>query len=162
LIVRFAVYGTAAVGLKVMLTLQEAAIAKVLQLFVCAKGATTEILETVTGVVRRFVNVIVCGALVVFVSCELKVRVAGERFKAVVPVPVRLTLCGLPAASSVMEIVACRAPATVGLKIALIMQDAFAASEDPQLLVCVKSATPVMPMLEMVSGTFCSLFNVND
>src|SRR6185369_506048 len=97
-----------------MLTLQEAAIAKVLQLFVCAKGATTEILETVTGVVRRFVNVIVCGALVVFVSCELKVRVAGERFKAVVPVPVRLTLCGLPAASSVMEIVACRAPATVG------------------------------------------------
>jgi hypothetical protein len=111
-------------------------------------------------VVRTFVNVIVRGELVVFVSCELKVRVGGERVKAAVPVPVKLMVWGLPAALSVMETAACRAPATVGLKIALMVQDAFAASEDPQLLVCVKSAMPVTPMLEMVSGTFCALFTV--
>jgi len=60
-----------------------------------------------------------------------------------------------------MATAACRAPAIVGLKITLMVQDAFAGSEDPQLLVCVKSATPIIPILEMVSGTFCALFTVN-
>ena len=117
-------------------------------------------LDTVTGLVRTFVNVIVCGELVVFVSCEPNVRVGGERVKAAVPVPVKLMVWGLPAASSVRETVACRAPAAVGLKTALMVHDAFAASEDPQLLVWVKSATPVIPMVEMASGTFCALFTV--
>jgi len=56
-----------------------------------------------------------------------------------VPVPVRLTFCGLPPPSSVMRINAVLFPIALGWKVALIVQLALAAMLVPQLLVCEKS-----------------------
>ena len=56
-----------------------------------------------------------------------------------VPVPERLTDCGLPAASSVIVTAADRDPAAAGLKVTLMEQLAPAATLEPQLLLCEKS-----------------------
>jgi hypothetical protein len=65
-----------------------------------------------------------------------KVRLVGEMLTAgAVPVPVRLTVCGLPVALSVRVTAALRDPLAVGLKVTLIVQLAPAATLDPQLLV---------------------------
>jgi hypothetical protein len=72
----------------------------------------------------------------------------------VVPVPVRLTVCGLPGALSVTVTAADRAPVAVGEKTTTMLQAAPAASELPHVLVCVKSwtLTPVMAMAEIVNA----------
>ena len=58
-----------------------------------------------------------------------KVRLVGERLAtAAVPVPVRLTLCGLPVALSVRVTAAVRVPLAVGVKVTLIVQLAPAAT----------------------------------
>ena len=77
-----------------------------------------------------------------------KVRVA-----LLTPVPVRFTLCGLPAASSVMVTAAVRVPLALGVKVTLIVQLEPAATLDAQLLVCAKSLpfVPVMAILVMLS-----------
>jgi hypothetical protein len=54
-------------------------------------------------------------------------------------VPVRLTVCGLPLALSVMVSVAVRLPKVVGVNVRLIVQLPFASTELPQLFVCPKS-----------------------
>ena len=54
---------------------------------------------------------------------------------APVPVPVKLTVCGLPAALSAMLTVAVRFPGAVGVNVTLIVQLALAATEVPQVLV---------------------------
>ena len=59
------------------------------------------------------------------------VMVAGV---ATCPVPLRLTVCGLPGALSVTLSVPVRAPAEVGEKVALIVQLLPAAKVAPQLL----------------------------
>jgi hypothetical protein len=65
------------------------------------------------------------------------------------PVPERLTLCGLPLASSVKATAALREPLAVGLKVTLILQLPPAVTLDPQPLVWAKSPAlaPVMAML---------------
>ena len=64
------------------------------------------------------------------------VRLVGERLAvAATPVPVRLTICGLPAALSEMLTDAVRVPAAVGVNLTLIMQLLFVATELPQVLV---------------------------
>ena len=69
-----------------------------------------------------------------------KVRLVGERLaEDAVPVPERLTLWGLPLTLSEMVRAAVAAPLAEGLKVTLIVQLAPAATELPQLLVCVKS-----------------------
>src|SRR5580704_8305353 len=85
--------------------------------------------------------------------------VDGLRFKVgggAVPVPLRLTDCGLPAPVSVMEMAAERDPAAAGVNVTLIWQVPFAAMVlglSGQLLVAVKSAglAPVTVMLAMVA-----------
>ena len=57
---------------------------------------------------------------------------------ALVPVPERLTVCGLPLTLSEILSAAAEAPLAEGLKVTLIAQLAPAATELPQLLVCVK------------------------
>lgn len=81
-----------------------------------------------------------------------KFRVEGvrEALAGDVPVPERLTLCGLPAALSATASVPPRAPATVGLKVTLAWQLAPAASVAPQLFVWPKS--PLVLMLETANG----------
>ena len=64
-----------------------------------------------------------------------KVRLVGERLAAgAVPVPERLTLCGLPVALSVRVTAAVRVPAAVGLKVTLIVQLAPAATRTAAII----------------------------
>jgi hypothetical protein len=67
----------------------------------------------------------------------------------VVPVPERLTVCGLLFPLSVIVSVPVRVPTMVGVNVTLIVHLAPAANEVPQLLVWAKS--PVVEMLLMVS-----------
>lgn len=68
-----------------------------------------------------------------------KLKLKGERLATgagdVLPLPVRLRMCGLPAALSVITSVPVRAPEAVGVKVTLIVQSAPTATEAPQLLV---------------------------
>jgi hypothetical protein len=67
-----------------------------------------------------------------------KARLLGERLTAaavLVPVPERLTVCGLPLTLSEMLRVAVAAPLAEGVKVTLITQLAPAATELPQVLV---------------------------
>ena len=92
------------------------------------------ILLIVKVVVPTFVSVTVFAALVVRMAIVPKLKLVGERF-AVVPIPYRVTVCGLPAALSVTLRAAVRAPLAVGLKVKLMEQLVCAASELPQLCV---------------------------
>src|SRR5262249_2858601 len=65
-----------------------------------------------------------------------------------IPVPVRLTICGLPGASSVTARSPFRVPSAVGVKVTLMVQLAPAFTELPQLLFSAKS--PLVAMLVMV------------
>lgn len=49
--------------------------------------------------------------------------------------PVRLTVCGLPGASSVIVTAAVRVPGALGAKVTLIVQLAPAVTELPQVLI---------------------------
>jgi hypothetical protein len=100
-----------------------------------------------------------------------KLRLAGDSVIAgAVPVPLKATLCGLPAALSVTLTVDVRLPVLVGLNTALIVQLALAASVDPQVFVCVKSRrlppVTLMPFNEsvdvpvLVSVTTCAVLLV--
>src|SRR5438477_6103097 len=92
-----------------------------------------------SAAVPVFESVTVCAALVVAVCWLPNARLAGDKLTAagvaVVPVPERLTLCGLPAALSVMVTAPARAPAAAGVKVMLMGHPAPAASEVPQVLV---------------------------
>jgi hypothetical protein len=84
--------------------------------------------------VPTLVKVTVCAELVVSITTEPKLKLVGESF-ALVPIPVSVTLCGLPAASSVMLRTAMRVPDPVGPNVTLIVQLAPATNELPQLWV---------------------------
>jgi hypothetical protein len=74
----------------------------------------------------------VFARLLVPMSTVPKFRLVGESF-AVVPIPVRLTFCGLPAALSVTLSAAVRVPLAVGPNVTLIVQLPPAANELPQV-----------------------------
>jgi hypothetical protein len=83
-----------------------------------------------------FLRITLCATLVVPTFCLPNVKLVGERLVvAVVPFPVRLTICGLPATLSELLTVAVRVPAVGGLNVTLIVQLAPAASELPHVLV---------------------------
>jgi hypothetical protein len=86
----------------------------------------------VNVVVPTFVNVTGFAALVTPTVTEPKFKLVGDSF-AVVPIPLRGTFCGLPAALSVTLKAAVRVPEAVGLNLMLIVQLAPAASELPQV-----------------------------
>ena len=77
------------------------------------------------------------------------------------PVPVKLTVCGLPLALSVIVRVPVRVPEAVGVKVTLMLQFAPAARLEVlagQLLVAEKS--PLAAMLEMVAARVPVLLSV--
>ncbi len=97
------------------------------------------------------VSVTDCAALVVPTAWLGNKRLAGERLTAgAVPVPLRLTVCGLLLALSVMVRTPVRVPVAVGVKVTRIEQFAPGATELPQVLVWAKS--PLVTMLAIVSG----------
>src|SRR5215467_12508247 len=67
------------------------------------------------------------------------VMVAGDTVGGTVPVPVSATVCGLPLALSVTEIVPVREPLAVGVKVTEMVQFAATATDEPQVLVWLKS-----------------------
>jgi hypothetical protein len=81
-------------------------------------------------------RVTVWAALVVPRDWLPKARLVAARLTAgPVPVPVRLTVCGLPVALSVMLTEAVRLPEAVGVNVTLIVQLPPAATELPHVLV---------------------------
>ena len=81
-----------------------------------------------------------------------------------VPVPVRVTVCGLPNALSLMEIAADRLPGAVGAKITLTVQVPPAATGPPQVFVAGKSPAlfPVTAILVIVRVALPLLVRVTD
>ena len=82
-------------GLKVTLTLHETPAAKLdAQVLVWEKSPLIAMLVMVSGAVPVLARVKLCGSLLVPTACEAKVKDAGERLTAgvPVPVPVRLTV----------------------------------------------------------------------
>ena len=67
-----------------------------------------------------------------------------------VAVPIRLTVCGVPAALSLIVNVPVRVPLAVGVKVTLSVQVDPAATPFPQLSVSAKS--PLAEMLVMCNG----------
>jgi hypothetical protein len=87
-------------------------------------------------------------------SCAGKVKEAGERLTTgAVPVPVRLTVCVVGLALSVIVKAPVSEPTTVGVKVTLRVQLAPSATLAPQLLVSAKSPlfVPAMVTLVMLS-----------
>jgi hypothetical protein len=97
-----------------------------------------------------------------------KLRLEGLRVTAgagAIPVPERLTLWGLPAASSLMATLALSLPVVEGVKVTVMVQLALAArvpAPTGQVLVWAKSLAlvPVSPMLLMVRGAVPLLVSV--
>lgn len=115
-------------------------------------------LLNVIAAVPVLFTMIACGLLGVPMVCVANVKELGLTDIAgvgVKPVPVMGTVCGLPAALSAMLMLAEREPLALGVKVANIVHDPPARTEEPQLLLCAKSAAlvPVTPMLEIVSVT---------
>jgi hypothetical protein len=81
---------------------------------------TTLRLEMLSGVLAKFVSVTVFREPLPM-SCAPKLRNVGERLTAV-PMPLRLTVCGLWAALSMIESVAVRLPVAEGAKVTLTAQ----------------------------------------
>lgn len=153
-----------AVGLKVTLIVQLFEGARVAgQLSFSAKAPEMVTFVMVRSAEPVLVSVTACGALVVPTSWSPKVKAVGENVATgagVVPVPLRLTCCGLPAALSAIEIVAVSAAAVEGVNVMLMVHcDPPAASEPPQVLVWAKSVLlDVMP--EMLKGALPTLVTV--
>ena len=91
-----------------------------------------------------------------------KLRLVGEKLTAgaVIPVPVKETVCGLPLALSVTEMAPVREPATVGVKVTEMVHVPAAATETPHELVWLKS--PLAAMLLIVRAAVPVLVSVTD
>jgi hypothetical protein len=104
-----------------------------------------------------------CAPLVEATFWLLKVRLGGVTpAKGAVPVPARITVCGLPVALSVMVTEAERDPKAVGVKATLIVQLPPAATGLPQVLFWAKSPefVPVTTRALTLKLAFPVLFTV--
>jgi hypothetical protein len=131
-----------------------------LQLLSTPKSAALGVAAvTVRAALPVFVTVKVCGRPLVPTYWLGNVIVEGDKLTAGAgrpPVPVRVTICGLPGALSAIVKVPVRLPLAVGVKVTGIWQASPAATEVPQLLVCAKS-----PEIEiaMLSAALPALYN---
>ena len=87
-------------------------------------------------------------SLVVFLVIEPKDSRAGN---TVTKLPPRITVCGLPAALSLIASVPARKPPLVGVKVTDMVQLFPAVRVALQLLVCLKSPVVVMPAILSVA-----------
>lgn len=110
------------------------------QVFVSAKSL--ELVPVIAILVKlivfpaaALVSVMTCDVLVVPTVCEANVRLVGDR-EAIVPTPVKATVCDPPGTLSTTVSVAGRLLMPLGVKVTLMVQLAPPESADPQLLVC--------------------------
>ena len=114
------------VGVNVTETVQEAPTpSEPVQLLVWAKSPEATMLDSVVEAVPLLETVKVLTALVVLTVWLGKVRLAGEKEipGTPVPVPVKLTDCGLVEALSVMVMVPVRVFTAVGVKVTEMVQN---------------------------------------
>jgi len=114
------------VGVNVTETVQEAPTpSEPVQLLVWAKSPEATMLDSVVEAVPLFETVMVLAALVVPTVWLVKVRLEGEKEipGTPVPVPVKLTDCGVVAALSVMVMVPVRVFTAVGVKVTEMVQN---------------------------------------
>ena len=141
----------AAVGLNDTVTAQEPPTTIVPQLLVWLKSPVAATFETVAELVPEFVTVTTWAAAVEPTTVPGKDRLAGAAFRigpGATPVPVRLTVLVMPPALTVRFPV--RLPVAVGANVTLTVQDPFAAIDEPQLLLWVKS--PVVAIEETAAA----------
>ena len=130
------------VGVKVTLMVQFPPAANEFpHVLVWAKSPLAAIPVIVSAAPPVLESVTVCATLVDPTVWLANVSEVGETLTlgvpAAAPVPVRLTVCGLPAALSVMVTAAVRVPVAVGVNVTLMVQfPLFAATELPQVLIC--------------------------
>jgi hypothetical protein len=115
--------------------------------------------EMATAEVPALLTVTDSGGLVVPTATPENESVLVET-ETLVPVPLKLTVCGLLLALSVMVRVPGTVPAAVGVNVTLIVQGLPAARLVPQLLVWVKPVLGVM--LEKVSAAVPESVTVTD
>jgi hypothetical protein len=90
-----------------------------------------------------------------------KLRLVGDRLATLeIPVPLRLAVCGLPAALSVTLTVPLRDPVAVGVKVTWIVQLPPAGRLLPQVLVWAKSPLAAMPLIASVVALLLVSVNV--
>ncbi len=143
-----------AVGVKTTVMVQDAptATGAAVQLLVCEKSPVAIMLLIVKAAVPVLVTVTGAAVLLVPTSTPVKLRPTGDSVATgATPVPLIGTVCGLPGALSVNLTVDDRLPVLVGVKTTLIVQLAFAAREEGQLLVCEKSAVLLLEILMFVT-----------
>ena len=86
-------------------------------------------------------------------TCEPNARPAVDKLtKGAVPLPLSATVCGLPAALSLIDRVPEAGPRVTGAKLTEIVQLAPAATDPPQLLLCTKVPLREIPL--RVSAAF--------
>lgn len=88
-----------------------------------------------------------CGTLDVPICTLPKFSEVGKRLGSVVPVPFKLTVCGLPSALSSTVTVPVCGPIAFGEKVTLIVQVEPAATPLPQLSTSTKSPLSSMPAM---------------
>src|SRR5262249_13108592 len=135
-------------GVKVTLIVQFAPAARLNpQVFVCVKSPLAVMALIVSGPLPEFVSFTCCVALEAPTRDPEKVREAADKVALCVgppPVPAKVTLCGLPEASSATLRDPERAPPAVGANVTLIVQLEPAAREELQVWVSAKSPVVVM------------------
>jgi hypothetical protein len=119
-------------------------------------------LERVNVVPPVLVSVTVFALLTVPTNWLENVRLVAAKLTAgaATPVPLRLMLCGLPDALSVIVIVPVRVPLAVGVNVMLMLQLPPAGSELPHVFASAKS--PVAAMLVIFSVAEPVLVSVTD
>jgi hypothetical protein len=159
-IVRMPVRVPLAVGVKVTLMMQLPPTPTLEpQLLVWEKSPVTVMLETASATLPVLFRVTGWGTLEAPIAMPEKVRLLTES-EALEPVPVKLTVCGLPLALSVMVSMPVRVPLAVGVKVTLMLQTPPAAKLVPQVLVWAKS--PLTAMLVNARVAVPELVTVTD
>jgi hypothetical protein len=111
-----------------------------------------------------------CGVLGLPTVCAVQKKLLGETANPLIPVPLRLTVCGLLLALSLTNRIPVCAPQLRGVKLTQIVQLAPAASELPQVLVWENRGleiampdmvTAVVSLLLSVKGTGALLLPTN-
>ena len=140
----------ASVGVKVTLMLHEPPTPKPApQLFVEAKSPLAVMLVKLRPALPLFVNVTSCAVLLVPTFYPVKPSDVGLSATSgtPIPMPLRVIVFGLLAASLVITTLPVRMPTAVGEKVTLIVQFAACASVEPQVVVWAKSPFATMPAM---------------
>jgi hypothetical protein len=86
-----------------------------------------------------------------------KARVVTEVVAWATPVPVRETVCGLFVALSAIESFAVMAPLAAGVKVTLMVQEVWAASDVPQVVAAMANALALVPLIVSPESVMAAL-----